>query len=99
MSAACPIILLAASGKIFSKSLANMQEVKAEKGKVVRITTWGCDILGRLVVDLILQPECRGIVKPILMSIPIQLSSYHVTLGRGYDVDNMQNLAKLVMVE
>ena len=54
MSVVCPIIYLAASSKIFSKSLANMQEVKAEKGKVTRIATRVYDIPGRLVVDLIL---------------------------------------------
>ena len=95
----CPSVFFAASGEIFSKSLANMQEVKARKGKIICIATEGCDIPDGLVDDLILVPECHEIVKPILMSIPIQLFSYHVALERGCDVDKPRNLAKSVTVE
>ena len=95
----CPSVFLAASGEIFSKSLANIQEVKARKGKIICIATEGCDIPDGLADDLILVPECHEIVKPILMSIPIQLFSYHVALERGCDVDKPRNLAKSVTVE
>ena len=95
----CPSVFLAASGEIFNKSLANMQEVKARKGKVICIATEGCDIPDGLVDDTILVPECHEIVKPILMSIPIQLFSYHVAVERGCDVDKPRNLAKSVTVE
>ena len=95
----CPSVFFAASGEIFNKSLANMQEVKARKGKIICIATEGCDIPDGLVDDLILVPECHEIVKPILMSIPIQLFSYHVALERGCDVDKPRNLAKSVTVE
>jgi glucosamine--fructose-6-phosphate aminotransferase (isomerizing) len=95
----CPSVFLAASGEIFGKSLANIQEVKARKGKIICIATEGCDIPDGLVDDLILVPECHEIVKPILMSIPIQLFSYHVALERGCDVDKPRNLAKSVTVE
>jgi glucosamine--fructose-6-phosphate aminotransferase (isomerizing) len=95
----CPSVFLATSGEIFSKSLANMQEVKARKGKIICIATEGCEIPDGLVDDLILVSECHEIVKPILMSIPIQLLSYHVALERGCDVDKPRNLAKSVTVE
>lgn len=95
----CPSVFLAASGEIFNKSLANMQEVKARKGKVICIATEGCDIPDGLVDDTILVPECHEIVKPILMSIPIQLFSYYVAVERGCDVDKPRNLAKSVTVE
>ncbi len=95
----CPSVFLATSGEIFHKSLADVQEVKARKGKVICIATAECDIPEGLVDDTILVPECHEIVKPILMSIPIQLFSYHVALGRGCDVDKPRNLAKSVTVE
>ena len=95
----CPSVFLAASGEIFNKSLANIQEVKARKGKVICIATEGCDIPDGLVDDTILVPECHEIVKPILVSIPIQLFSYHVAVERGCDVDKPRNLAKSVTVE
>jgi glucosamine--fructose-6-phosphate aminotransferase (isomerizing) len=95
----CPSVFLATSGEIFQKSLANVQEVKARKGKIICVATGDCEIPDNLVDDIILVPECHEIVKPILMSIPIQLFSYHVALERGCDVDKPRNLAKSVTVE
>ncbi|MDQ8193889.1 glutamine--fructose-6-phosphate transaminase (isomerizing) [Coraliomargarita sp. SDUM461004] len=95
----CPSVFLATSGEIFQKSLANVQEVKARKGKVICIATAGCDLPEGLVDDIVIVPECHEIVQPILMSIPIQLFSYHVALARGCDVDKPRNLAKSVTVE
>ena len=95
----CPSVFLATSGEIFHKSLANVQEVKARKGKVICIATKDCDIPEGLVDDSVIVPECHEIVKPILMSIPIQLFSYHVALERGCDVDKPRNRAKSVTVE
>ena len=95
----CPSVFLATSGEIFHKSLANVQEVKARKGKVICIATADCDIPEGLVDDTILVPACHEIIKPILMSIPVQLLSYYVALERGCDVDKPRNLAKSVTVE
>lgn len=99
ISEKCPSVFLATSGEIFQKSLANVQEVKARKGKVICIATEECEIPDKLVDDLIIVPECHEIVKPILMSIPVQLLSYHVAVARGCDVDKPRNLAKSVTVE
>ncbi len=95
----CPSVFLATSGEIFSKSMANVQEVKARKGKVICIASEDCDIPEGSVDDIVLVPESHEIVMPILMSIPIQLLSYHVALERGCDVDKPRNLAKSVTVE
>ncbi|MEO0508789.1 MAG: glutamine--fructose-6-phosphate transaminase (isomerizing) [Verrucomicrobiota bacterium] len=95
----CPSVFLATSGEIFQKSLANIQEVKARKGKVICIASAECDIPEGLINDLVVVPECHEIVKPILMSIPVQLLSYYIALERGCDVDKPRNLAKSVTVE
>jgi glucosamine--fructose-6-phosphate aminotransferase (isomerizing) len=95
----CPSVFLATSGEIFQKSLANLQEVKARKGKVICIATEDCAMPDDLADDTIIVPECHEIVAPILMSIPVQLFSYHVALERGCDVDKPRNLAKSVTVE
>jgi glucosamine--fructose-6-phosphate aminotransferase (isomerizing) len=79
--------------------MANIHEVKARKGKVICIASEDCPIPDGSVDDLILVPEAHEIVLPILMSIPIQLLSYHVALERGCDVDKPRNLAKSVTVE
>ena len=99
ISPECPTVFLATSGETFHKSLANAQEVKARKGKVICIATDSCEIPDGLADETILVPECHEIVTPLLMTIPIQLLSYHVALERGCDVDKPRNLAKSVTVE
>lgn len=95
----CPSVFLTTSGEIFKKSLANIQEVKARKGKVICIATDDCDLPDNLIDAIIRVPECHEITQPILMSIPVQLLSYHIALHRGCDVDKPRNLAKSVTVE
>lgn len=95
----CPTVFLATTGEIFQKSLVNAQEIKTRKGKVICIATEDCKIPDNLADETLLVPECHDIVKPILISIPIQLFSYYVALERGCDVDKPRNLAKSVTVE
>jgi len=95
----CPTVFLATSGEIFHKSMSNIQEVKARKGKVICIASEGCEIPEGSVDEIIRVPEAHEIVQPILMSIPVQLLSYYVALERGCDVDKPRNLAKSVTVE
>ena len=43
--------------------------------------------------------EHRGVLSPVLHTIPLQLLAYHVALQKGTDVDKPRNLAKSVTVE
>ena len=95
----CPSVFLTTSGEIFKKSLANIQEVKARKGKVICVASVDCDLPEDLIDEIIRVPECHEIIQPILMSIPVQLLSYHIALVRKCDVDKPRNLAKSVTVE
>jgi len=95
----CPTVFLATNDEIFHKSMSNLQEVKARKGKVICIASENCDIPEDSVDEIIRVPEAHNIVQPILMSIPVQLLSYHIALERGCDVDKPRNLAKSVTVE
>jgi len=99
ISPECPTLFLATGGEIFQKTLANMQEIKARDGKVICVASADCEIPEELVDELIVIPSCHEIVQPILMSIPLQLLSYHIALQRGCDVDKPRNLAKSVTVE
>lgn len=95
----CPSVFLTTSGEIFKKSLANIQEVKARKGAVICVASADCELPDDLIDEVVRVPECHEIVQPILMSIPVQLLSYHIALQRGCDVDKPRNLAKSVTVE
>ena len=99
INAQCPSVFLATSGEIFKKSLANVQEVKARGGPVICIASKDCEIPEDLVDECILIPSCHEIIKPILMTIPVQLLSYYIALERDCDVDKPRNLAKSVTVE
>ena len=76
-----------------------MQEVKARKGPIICVASEDCDLPAEIIDDLIKVPESHDIVRPILMSIPVQLLSYYIALERGCDVDKPRNLAKSVTVE
>jgi glucosamine--fructose-6-phosphate aminotransferase (isomerizing) len=95
----CPSVFLATTGEVFQKSLANIQEVKARKGPIICVASEDCDLPADIIDDLIKVPESHDIVRPILMSIPVQLLSYYIALERGCDVDKPRNLAKSVTVE
>ncbi len=95
----CPSVFLVEGGEIFQKTIANMQEVKARKGKIIAIATDDCQIPDGLVDDLITVPATEDPALPAVMSIPLQLLSYHIAVARGCDVDKPRNLAKSVTVE
>ena len=43
-------------------------------------------------------PEVVECLQPIINIVPLQLLSYHLTVLRGYNVDQPRNLAKSVTV-
>ena len=43
-------------------------------------------------------PEVDECLQPIVNIVPLQLLSYHLTVLRGYNVDQPRNLAKSVTV-
>ena len=47
----------------------------------------------------IVVPDCDPLLAPVLMVVPLQLLSYHISVRRGCDVDQPRNLAKSVTVE
>ena len=44
-------------------------------------------------------PELSDDLDPILLSVPLQLLAYHISVLKGTDVDQPRNLAKSVTVE
>jgi len=99
ISEKCPSVFLTTNGEMFQKSMANIKEIKARKGKVICIASQDCELPEDAIDDLIRVPEAHEIIQPILMSIPVQLLSYYIALERGCDVDKPRNLAKSVTVE
>ncbi len=95
-----PIIVIAPSGRLYEKTVSNMQEVIARKGQVYFFTDIkGAEIDGEAAIATIALPMLDEFVTPLLHAIPVQLLSYHVAVAKGTDVDQPRNLAKSVTVE
>tara|TARA_B100000767_G_scaffold216207_1_gene203755 strand:- start:14 stop:1831 length:1818 start_codon:yes stop_codon:yes gene_type:complete len=94
-----PVIILAPKDKYFKKTLSNMQEVIARGGKILFITDNKKESLNENIRFGLRVPHLDSLLSPFLLTIPLQLLSYHVALLKGCDVDKPRNLAKSVTVE
>lgn len=94
-----PVIVLATKNSQYEKTVSNIQEVKARKGKIFAIVTKGDKAVKEMADYYIQVPNCPEELSPLITSIPLQLISYEVALLRGCNVDQPRNLAKSVTVE
>ena len=76
-----------------------MQEIKARKGKVIAVASFGDEIIPSMANDTMFVPDIDEVIAPILSVIPLQLLSYYIGVAKGFDVDKPRNLAKSVTVE
>jgi glucosamine--fructose-6-phosphate aminotransferase (isomerizing) len=95
-----PVIVIAPFDRVFEKTLSNMQEVAARRGKIILITDpkGAHEVHGDGLPTIIL-PAMPATVTPLVYAIPVQLIAYHTAVVRGTDVDQPRNLAKSVTVE
>ncbi len=97
---AVPVIVMAPRDVLFDKTVSNMQEVMARKGKVILISdSEGLGEASEGVWTTIEMPRISDALTPILYAIPAQLLAYHTAVAKGTDVDQPRNLAKSVTVE
>ena len=82
---------------LVKKTVSNIQEVITRGAKTLIISNQNIDkSMFDTVIDI---PETNCFVSPILSIIPLQLLAYHISKGKGLDVDKPRNLAKSVTVE
>ena len=94
------VVALNPSTKVFEKTLSNLEEVKARRGKIILLTDEKGKYLSKNLTKSIFQlPKCSDFLAPILYSLPLQLIAYYSALDKGTDVDQPRNLAKSVTVE
>lgn len=95
-----PVVVMAPRDTIFDKTVSNMQEVMARKGKVILVSDDdGIAEAEDGVWSIIRMPYVHPSLAPILYSVPAQLLAYHTAVAKGTDVDQPRNLAKSVTVE
>jgi glucosamine--fructose-6-phosphate aminotransferase (isomerizing) len=94
-----PVVILVPKNSTYEKVVSNMEEVIARGGRVIAVCTKGDKDIKEKVETVIEIPEASEELLPLLLSIPLQLLSYHVAVLKGTDVDQPRNLAKSVTVE
>jgi glucosamine--fructose-6-phosphate aminotransferase (isomerizing) len=93
-----PVVCVLPHDATLEKMLSNVQEVRARDGQVIAVANREVDA-SKLAKQVVLVPETREELTPLLTTIPLQLLAYHVADQRGTDVDQPRNLAKTVTVE
>jgi glucosamine--fructose-6-phosphate aminotransferase (isomerizing) len=97
---ATPIIALASSGDQLEKTVSNLREVVARKGRVALIgDRRACEAFREHAWRSVAMPETDPMVAPFAYAVAVQFLAYHAALQRGTDVDQPRNLAKSVTVE
>jgi glucosamine--fructose-6-phosphate aminotransferase (isomerizing) len=95
-----PVIVIAPHDRIFEKTLSNLQEVAARRGRIILITDpMGAHEVREDALPTITLPAMPATVTPMVYAIPVQLIAYHTAVVMGTDVDQPRNLAKSVTVE
>ncbi|KAG6542656.1 hypothetical protein Mapa_015890 [Marchantia paleacea] len=96
-----PIIVIATRDGTCSKQQSVIQQLQARKGRLIVICSKGdaatmCPNGASHVIEV---PQLQDCLQPIINIIPLQLLAYHLTVLRGFNVDQPRNLAKSVTTE
>ncbi len=94
-----PVIAVATQENVLPKLMANVEEVKARGAHVIMVTDKDMSNYEGIYDDLIQVPNVDDLFGTFGVTVALQLLAYHVTVFRGYDVDQPRNLAKSVTVE
>lgn len=96
-----PIIVIATRDACFSQQKSVIQQLRARKGRLIVMCSEGdaasiCSGGSCRIIEVPLVADC---LQPVINIIPLQLLAYHLTVLRGYDVDQPRNLAKSVTTQ
>ncbi|MEL7485908.1 MAG: glutamine--fructose-6-phosphate transaminase (isomerizing) [Pseudomonadota bacterium] len=95
-----PVVIIAFSGPLLSKTISNLEEVAARGAETIVIgDPAAVEEIGDRCNHAIALPDAPEETLPIIAAAPLQLLAYHVAVLRGTDVDQPRNLAKSVTVE
>jgi glucosamine--fructose-6-phosphate aminotransferase (isomerizing) len=91
---------VATDAHVRSKTLSNMQEMKARGATILLVVEEGNEAEAAAVADhLVVVPAAPDLVCTVNAVIPLQLLAYYLAAAKGLDVDKPRNLAKTVTVE
>jgi glucosamine--fructose-6-phosphate aminotransferase (isomerizing) len=96
-----PIVVLATKDNMHRKMDSVIQQLLARNAKLYIVCNKGDDVMAKYAAAgcrLIEVPHTVDALQPVVNVVPMQLLSYHLTVLRGFDVDQPRNLAKSVTV-
>ncbi len=93
------IITLAPKDEWYSKTISNLEEIRARGGHIIAIGTEGDTEIQKISNEFIGLPKSAWGTQPILSVIPLQLLAYGCAKALGRNIDKPRNLAKSVTVE
>ncbi len=93
------VFSIATQHELYEKTVSNMVEVKSRGAKLFGLTTYGNYAMEDTADFTVYIPKIDDLLAGSLSVIPLQLMSYYVSVGKGFDVDKPRNLAKSVTVE
>ncbi|XP_021865119.2 glutamine--fructose-6-phosphate aminotransferase [isomerizing] 1 isoform X2 [Spinacia oleracea] len=96
-----PIVVIATRDGCFSKQQSVIQQLHARKGRLIVMCSKGdaasvCLGGSCRVIEV---PQVSDCLQPVINIIPLQLLAYHLTVLRGFNVDQPRNLAKSVTTQ
>lgn len=96
-----PIVVIATRDSCFSKQQSVIQQLNARKGRLVVMCSKGDAASVSLggscrVIEV---PQVEDCLQPVVNIVPLQLLAYHLTVLRGFNVDQPRNLAKSVTTQ
>jgi glucosamine--fructose-6-phosphate aminotransferase (isomerizing) len=92
------VVGVATDTHVQTKTLSNMEEMKARGATIVLVAEEGDDV-GHVADHVIRVPAGPDLLCTVTAVVPLQLLAYHLATARGMDVDKPRNLAKTVTVE
>ncbi|KAI3983006.1 hypothetical protein MKX01_034743 [Papaver californicum] len=96
-----PIVVIATRDACFTKQQSVIQQLHARKGRLIVMCSKGdgslvCPGESCRVIEV---PQIEDCLQPVINVVPLQLLAYHLTVLRGYNVDQPRNLAKSVTTQ
>ena len=92
-------VVLSPPDHVLSKTLSNLEEIKARGGHIIGVGEEGCAQFEKLCNRYIGLPKVSWGCSPLLYTVPCQLIAYGLAEALGCDIDKPRNLAKSVTVE
>ncbi|XP_014523177.1 glutamine--fructose-6-phosphate aminotransferase [isomerizing] 2 [Vigna radiata var. radiata] len=96
-----PILVVATRDACFSKQQSVIQQLHARRGRLIVMCSKGdassvCPNESCRVIEV---PQVEDCLQPVINIVPLQLLAYHLTVLRGFNVDQPRNLAKSVTTQ